>query len=204
MFLMKGPLPLGPLWEKFFEGYQGKYTIYVHSSPSYNAHYQEGSVFYDRRIPSKPVEWGQVSMIDAERRLLANTLLDPANERTLASEVVADANYNHLFHDHCVRHESPVCYIDEHYIPTFENILHLGTNANRTVTWVHWSRDSPHPEMFHKGDVNSDLIRKIKCGERCSYNGETTTLCYLFGRKFEADTLGPLMGLRSTLFCPNC
>ncbi|KAI4324660.1 hypothetical protein MLD38_030127 [Melastoma candidum] len=271
MFLTKGPLPLGPLWEKFFKGYQGKYAIYIHSSPSYNAQDPKGSVFYGRRIPSKPVGWGQASMIDAERRLLANALLDHANERfvllsescipvfdfptvysylintkvtfvssfddpravgrgrysrmmspainisdwrkgsqwfssdrTLASEIVSDAKYYSIFQDHCLRYGNPMCYMDEHYIPTFVNILHPGTNANRTVTWVYWSMDSPHPERFHKGDVNTDLIRKIKCGERCSYNGETTTLCYLFGRKFEADTLRPLMELQSTLFNPNC
>ncbi|XVF44200.1 hypothetical protein PTKIN_Ptkin02bG0101800 [Pterospermum kingtungense] len=81
LFLTKGPLLLAPLWEKFFEGHQGMYSIYVHSNPSYNLSEPEGSVFHGRRIPSKEVEWGNVNMIEAERRLLANALLDFSNQR---------------------------------------------------------------------------------------------------------------------------
>lgn len=53
MFLAKGPLPLAPLWEKFFAGHEGFYSIYVHSHPSYNETIPESSVFYGRRIPSQ-------------------------------------------------------------------------------------------------------------------------------------------------------
>ncbi|XP_027179623.1 uncharacterized protein LOC113778418 [Coffea eugenioides] len=81
MFLTPGPLPLAPLWEKFFKGYQGLYSIYLHPHPSCNDSWPQGSVFYGRRIPSKPVSWGRINMIDAERRLLANALLDFSNQR---------------------------------------------------------------------------------------------------------------------------
>lgn len=81
MFLTPGPLPLSPLWEKFFKGYQGLYSIYVHPHPSYKDSWPQNSVFYGRRIPSKPVSWGRINMIDAERRLLANALLDFSNQR---------------------------------------------------------------------------------------------------------------------------
>lgn len=53
MFLTKGPVILAPFWEKFFEGHDGLYTIYVHPDPSFNGSEAKGSVFYDRRIPSK-------------------------------------------------------------------------------------------------------------------------------------------------------
>ncbi|KAM7270651.1 hypothetical protein ACFE04_029865 [Oxalis oulophora] len=82
MFLTKGPVLLAPLWEKFFKGHEGLYSIYVHSNPYYNGSAEgENSVFYRRRIPSKDVQWGKVSMIEAERRLLANALLDISNQR---------------------------------------------------------------------------------------------------------------------------
>ncbi|XP_070666838.1 glycosyltransferase BC10-like [Malus domestica] len=82
MFLTKGPVVLAPLWEKFFAGHQGLYSIYVHSSPSYNhSLYTETPVFGGRRIPSQGVEWGKVSLIAAERLLLANALLDVSNQR---------------------------------------------------------------------------------------------------------------------------
>ncbi|MED6149255.1 hypothetical protein PIB30_060651 [Stylosanthes scabra] len=81
LFLVRGPVLLAPLWQKFFEDNEGKYSIYVHSNPSYDSSIPESSVFRGRRIPSKKVEWGGVNMIEAERRLLANALLDLSNER---------------------------------------------------------------------------------------------------------------------------
>lgn len=53
MFLTKGPLPLAPLWELFFKGHQGLYSIYVHTHPSYNHSWPQESVFYGSRIPSQ-------------------------------------------------------------------------------------------------------------------------------------------------------
>ncbi|XWS34987.1 hypothetical protein CRYUN_Cryun21dG0085300 [Craigia yunnanensis] len=81
LFLTKGPVLLAPLWDKFFKGHEGMYSIYVHSNPSFNLSEPKDSVFYGRIIPSKEVEWGNVNMIEAERRLLANALLDFSNQR---------------------------------------------------------------------------------------------------------------------------
>ncbi|XP_051149088.1 glycosyltransferase BC10-like [Andrographis paniculata] len=80
MFLTRGPVILAPLWEVFFKGHQGMYSIYVHSDPSYSGSDPPGSVFHGRRIPSKEVRWGNVNMVEAERRLLANAILDFSNQ----------------------------------------------------------------------------------------------------------------------------
>lgn len=54
MFMTRGPVVLAPLWEKFFKGHRGLYSIYVHSKPSYNASsHPESPVFHGRRIPSQ-------------------------------------------------------------------------------------------------------------------------------------------------------
>lgn len=53
LFLARGDLPLRPLWEKFFAGHQGLYSIYVHTDPSYAGSPPEDSVFYGRMIPSQ-------------------------------------------------------------------------------------------------------------------------------------------------------
>lgn len=53
MFLTKGPMPLTPLWERFFKGYEGLYTIYVHTDPLYVDSIPASSVFFKRRIPSQ-------------------------------------------------------------------------------------------------------------------------------------------------------
>lgn len=53
MFLTKGPLPMAPLWQRFFKGHEGLYSIYVHTAPSYIADFPPSSVFYRRQIPSQ-------------------------------------------------------------------------------------------------------------------------------------------------------
>lgn len=53
MFLTRGPLPLSPLWEKFFRGNEGYYSIYVHTMPSYRANFSSSSVFYQKQVPSQ-------------------------------------------------------------------------------------------------------------------------------------------------------
>ncbi|KAL4556191.1 hypothetical protein LXL04_038834 [Taraxacum kok-saghyz] len=66
----------------FFKGQDPKkYSIYVHTNPDFELGVSNSSVFYNRQIPSQVVEWGTVSLVDAERRLLSNALLDFSNER---------------------------------------------------------------------------------------------------------------------------
>ncbi|XP_047147841.1 glycosyltransferase BC10 isoform X1 [Vigna umbellata] len=81
MFLTRGPLPMLPLWERFFNGHAPLFSIYVHAPPRFHLNVSESSPFYGRQIPSQDVSWGTVTLADAERRLLANALLDFSNER---------------------------------------------------------------------------------------------------------------------------
>uniref|UniRef100_A0A0R0F5T2 Core-2/I-branching beta-1,6-N-acetylglucosaminyltransferase family protein n=3 Tax=Glycine subgen. Soja TaxID=1462606 RepID=A0A0R0F5T2_SOYBN len=81
MFLARGPLPLAPLWEKFFKDHDGFYSIYLHQHPCYSETMPEDSVFYGRNIPSELVVWGAPSLMDAGKRLLANALMDLSNQR---------------------------------------------------------------------------------------------------------------------------
>ncbi|KAH7575983.1 hypothetical protein ACOSP7_003970 [Xanthoceras sorbifolium] len=81
MFLTRGPLPMLPLWERFFRGHDKLFSIYVHALPGYKLDVSQDSPFYARQIPSRKVGWGTVEMADAEKRLLANALLDFSNER---------------------------------------------------------------------------------------------------------------------------
>ncbi|CAK9150688.1 unnamed protein product [Ilex paraguariensis] len=257
MFLTPGPLPLAPLWEMFLEGHEGLYSIYVHPHPSFNESVPaESSVFYKRRIPSQPVWWGTISMIDAERRLLANALLDFSNQRfvllsdsciplfnfttvykylmgtnisflssfddprkpgrgrynrqmwpnitieqwrkgsqwfeihrDLAIKLISDKKYYPIFQEYCL----PPCYSDEHYLPTLVNILYPDMNSNRTITFVDWSRGGPHPRKFGWGDISDELLNGMRFGSECSYNGNTTSMCSLFARKFLPNALEPLL-----------
>ncbi|XP_038894509.1 glycosyltransferase BC10-like [Benincasa hispida] len=266
MFLIKGALPLAPLWEMFFKGHEGLFSIYVHTHPLYNvsSSLPPNSVFYGRRIPSQAVQWGRPSMIDAERRLLANALLDFSNERfillsetciplynfttiynylvnaqhtfvssyddprkigrgrynpkmfpivsianwrkgsqwfevdrTVAVEIISDKTYYPIFRDHC----GPPCYMDEHYIPTLVNIVMPDRNSNRTVTWVDWSKNGPHPGRFGRREVSVELLNRVRFGFNCTYNNgnDTVSLCFLFARKFMPDSLQPLLKIWPSL-----
>ncbi|KAK2987572.1 hypothetical protein RJ640_012342 [Escallonia rubra] len=319
MFLTKGDLPLAPLWERFFRGHEGLYSIYVHCQPSFNGTFPEESVFRGRRIPSKvvarccgeggetwlwrgwktmmglpqvlvvdetgdrwrsgertaeadgtwqsvipwykpsvakEVEWGKFNMVEAERRLLANALLDFSNQRfvllsesciplfnfstiysylinstetfvesydlwspvgrgrynyrmkplisleqwrkgsqwfegdrDLALEVVSDRRYFPLFKKYC----KPACYSDEHYLPTFVSLRSWMKNSNRTLTWVDWSKGGPHPAKFFRTHVTLELLQEMRYGHQCSYNGQSTNICFLFARKFSESALDRLL-----------
>ncbi|KAE8655710.1 receptor-like protein 12-like [Hibiscus syriacus] len=75
MFLTKGPLRWAPLWDKFFKGNQRHYLIYM-------------------------VEWGKMSMCEAERRLLANALLDISNQWfvLLSESCIPLYNFSVIYH----------------------------------------------------------------------------------------------------------
>lgn len=201
-------------------------------------------------------------MIDAERRLLANALLDPSNDRfvllsetcipifnfttvynhlinakeshvgsyddprkvgrgrynpkmfptitisnwrkgsqwlevnrKLAVEIVSDTKYYPIFREHC----SPPCYMDEHYIPTMVNILCPEQNLNRSITWVDWSVGGPHPGKFGKQAISDKFLDQIRFGKNCTYNGNSSSICFLFARKFLPSALEPLLQIAPTL-----
>ncbi|XP_059638676.1 glycosyltransferase BC10-like [Cornus florida] len=263
MFLTRGELPMAPLWEKFFKGHERLYSIYVHASPSFNGTLPEESVFHGRRVPSKGVEWGKASMIEAERRLLGNALLDISNQRfvllsesciplfnfttiysylmdsektfieaydkpgpvgrgrynrrmkplikphqwrkgaqwfevdrDLAIEVISDRKYYLVFRRYC----KPPCYSDEHYLPTFASLKFWYKNANRTLTWVDWSKGGPHPKGFYRTEVTVELLEKMRTGSHCTYNGNRTNICFLFARKFLPSALVRLLRFAPKVF----
>lgn len=53
MYLTKGRLPFAPLWESFFKGHDGFYSVYLHAAPDFKNEPPESSVFYKRKIPSQ-------------------------------------------------------------------------------------------------------------------------------------------------------
>ncbi|KAJ6743487.1 CORE-2/I-BRANCHING BETA-16-N-ACETYLGLUCOSAMINYLTRANSFERASE FAMILY PROTEIN-RELATED [Salix viminalis] len=218
MFLTKGPLPLAPLWERFLKGHEGLYSVYIHPLPTFEAKFPSSSVFHRRQIPSQVAEWGKMSMCDAERRLLANALLDISNERfvlvsesciplfnfsviydylmrskysfigafddpgpygrgTLAVSIVKDARYYPKFEEFC----KPSCYVDEHYFPTMLTIEAAPLLANRSLTWVDWSRGGAHPATFGRTDITVEFFKRILEDQHCIYNNQSSSACSTIG-----------------------
>lgn len=94
MFLTRGPLPLEPIWRDFLEGgpdnsvlpWTQLFTIFTHPAPDWE--YPSHSIFYGTEVPNRRrVEWGQHSIMVAERLLMREALRDQTNLRfLLASE----------------------------------------------------------------------------------------------------------------------
>ncbi|KAJ4758300.1 hypothetical protein LUZ62_023314 [Rhynchospora pubera] len=97
MFLSPGSLPFEKLWEKFFAGHDGRFSIYVHASREKPVH--TSPLFIGRDIHSDKVVWGKISMVDAEKRLLANALEDPDNQYfvLLSDSCVPLHNFDYVY-----------------------------------------------------------------------------------------------------------
>lgn len=119
-------------------------------------------------------------------------------DRRLAGLIVSDATYRPKFERFC----RPACYVDEHYFPTMLTIEAGPALANRSLTWVDWSRGGPHPGTFGRNDVSEAFFqRRVFAGRNCSYNGKKDeTLCFLFARKFAPSALEPLLRISKRVF----
>ncbi|GMY17770.1 glycosyltransferase BC10-like [Fagus crenata] len=97
MFLTPGPLPFEKLWDKFFRGHEDRFSVYVHSSKEKPVHVSP--YFAGRDIRSDKVVWGKISMVDAEKRLLAHALIDPDNQQfvLLSDSCVPLHNFEYVY-----------------------------------------------------------------------------------------------------------
>lgn len=76
------------------------------------------------------------------------------------------------------------------------NVRFRERNSSWTLTRVDWSRGGPHPRRFVRTDIHPGFLKWLRSGSRCKYDGvgdTTTTVCFLFARKFLADTLYRLL-----------
>lgn len=114
MFLTRGPLPQERIWERFFQGHEDLFSVYVHAAEE--KHSWKSVVFKDREIPSKKVSWGKIDMINAQKRLLANALLDQDNEYfVLLSESCIPLRSFDYIYDYFMN--SSMSYVDCFYDP---------------------------------------------------------------------------------------
>ncbi|XXG79609.1 hypothetical protein AAC387_Pa09g0643 [Persea americana] len=85
LFIARNRLPLDVVWDAFYKGEkEHRFSIFAHSRPGFllNKATTKSAYFYNRHLnDSIQVDWGQSSMIQAERILLKHALRDPLNER---------------------------------------------------------------------------------------------------------------------------
>lgn len=142
LFLTRGRLPLAPLWWRFLKGYRKWYSIYIHTMPGFQYTKNLPRPFRRRQIPSQEVGWGKMSMVDAERRLLANALLDPLNDRFIL--------------------------VSESCIPIFNFTFIYNYLINTNISFIA-SRDAPGPwgrGRYNKGFLPEVTIKQWRKGSQ--------------------------------------
>ncbi|KAJ3691673.1 hypothetical protein LUZ61_020837 [Rhynchospora tenuis] len=172
LFMTRGPLPFAPLWDRFFKGHAGLYSVYVHTLPDYRLNVSKDSAFYGRQIPSEEVSWGSITLVDAEKRLLANALLDYSNERfvLLSESCIPVFNFPTVY-EYLIN--SAQSYVESYFIETPQCEGRYNRRMAPHITLDQWRKGSEWFELSRELAVNilSDvkyysLFRKL-CRPSC-------------------------------------
>ncbi|KAF8403387.1 hypothetical protein HHK36_011489 [Tetracentron sinense] len=100
LFLTNSDLSFAPLWERFFQGNQHLFNIYIHADPSSNLN-PPGGVFQGRFIPGKHTQRASPTLISAARRLLATALLDDTSNSffaLLSQHCIPLHSFRYIYH----------------------------------------------------------------------------------------------------------
>eukprot|EP00271_Cylindrocystis_brebissonii_P015455 TRINITY_DN38354_c0_g1_i1.p1 TRINITY_DN38354_c0_g1~~TRINITY_DN38354_c0_g1_i1.p1 ORF type:complete len:579 (-),score=44.91 TRINITY_DN38354_c0_g1_i1:781-2517(-) len=160
LFLTRGRLPLVAFWNKFLEGHANQYSVYIHTKPGFTYHEHalpEG--FKQRQIPSQVVKWGGVSMLHAERRLLANALLDPANHRfVLVSEACIPLYNFSVVYDYYMN--TDISFLETKDLNTTNGRGRYSKNFLPEITLQQWRKGSQWFELTR--ELALDVMRDRK------------------------------------------
>ncbi|XP_060670394.1 glycosyltransferase BC10-like isoform X1 [Ziziphus jujuba] len=102
LFIARNRLPLDIVWDAFFQGGENRFSIYVHSRPRFlfNKATTKSNYFLNCQVnDSIQVDWGEASMIEAERILLRHALEDAYNQRFvfLSDSCIPLYNFNYIY-----------------------------------------------------------------------------------------------------------
>ncbi|XP_050203305.1 glycosyltransferase BC10-like [Mercurialis annua] len=197
LFLTRGDLPFAPLWDLFFKGHEGFYSVYVHSNPSFNGSLPNSdSVFHQRIIPSKEVQWGMITLVEAERRLLANALLDFSNQRfvLLSESCIPLFNFSTIY-NYLIN--STKSYVQVYDLPNAVGRGRYNPKMKPTIRLDQWRKGSQWFEMDRElaVEVVSDrkyfpLFHKLCKGSCYSDEHYLPTLVYIkYGMRSTNSTL---------------
>ncbi|KAL4198646.1 hypothetical protein AMTRI_Chr03g141130 [Amborella trichopoda] len=205
LFIARNRLPVDLIWDAFFQGAkEPAFSIYIHSRPGFvfNKVTTRCPLFYGCQLnDSIQVDWGESSMIEAERILLRNALKDSLNERfVFLSDSFADTKegrYNPKM-DPLIpvvswrkgsqwavltRKHAKVVAEDDTVISVFHQHCKLkGLEAEltrRPLTHTVWDMSSKdherrgwHPVTYKHSDATPQLIHDIKSIDNIHYETE--------------------------------
>jgi hypothetical protein len=128
--------------------------------------------------------------------------------RELAMLLAADTKLYDKFALSFCNPSRRACYMDEHYLPTVAALWLPEKLAYRTLTYFHFRGHAAHPDHWDKTRVDKSLIQRLRRGgdghnytTPIDINGlqpsqnKSSSVCYFFARKFDADALEPLLDI---------
>ncbi|XP_024029527.1 uncharacterized protein LOC21403435 isoform X3 [Morus notabilis] len=159
LFIARNRLPLDMVWDAFFQGGENKFSVYVHSRPGFlfNKATTRSVFFLNRQVnDSIQVDWGEASMIEAERILLRRALKDTYNERFafLSDSCIPLYNFSYIY-DYVM--STPNSFVDSfadtkegRYNPKMDPVIPVH-NWRKGSQWVVLTRK--HAEVVVKDDT---------------------------------------------------
>ncbi|PKA55159.1 hypothetical protein AXF42_Ash003796 [Apostasia shenzhenica] len=192
LFIARNRLPLDVVWDAFFQKQEGRFSVYVHSRPGFlfNHATTKSPYFYGRQVNnSVQVDWGEASMIQAERILLQNALKDASNARFLfvSDSCVPLYNFSYIY-DYIM--SSSTSFVDSfadtkegRYNPKMHPIIPMH-NWRKGSQWVvllkkhaevvvnddkvfpefqKYCRRRPLPEFWRDRPIPSDVAKEHNC-----------------------------------------
>ncbi|XP_072981106.1 glycosyltransferase BC10 isoform X2 [Typha angustifolia] len=150
LFIARNRLPLDMVWDAFFRGEkEGRFLIYVHSRPGFvlNRVTTSSLYFHGRQVNNSiQVDWGESSMLEAERILLRNALMDPFNERFvfLSDSCIPLYNFSYTY-DYIM--STPTSFIDS-FADTKEG--RYNPRMNPIIPVYNWRKGSQWAVLIRK------------------------------------------------------
>ncbi|XP_010515652.1 PREDICTED: uncharacterized protein LOC104791453 [Camelina sativa] len=142
LFLTNSDLTFLPLWESFFQGHRDLYNVYIHADPtSSSISPLLDSSINAKFIPAKRTARASPTLISAERRLLANAILDDPNNLYFA-----------LISQHCIPLHS-FSYIHNHL---------FSTAANSDQSFIEILSDEPFLEKRYIARGEDAMLPEIR------------------------------------------
>ncbi|KAL9684194.1 hypothetical protein QQ045_021628 [Rhodiola kirilowii] len=153
LFIARNRMPLDMVWDAYFRAEkENKFSIYVHSRPGFlfNKATTRSAYFLNRQVNNSiQVEWGESSMIRAERVLLEHALTDPLNERFvfLSDSCIPLYNFSYTY-DYIF--STPTSFVDSfadtkegRYNPKMDPVIPV-YNWRKGSQWVILTRKHAH------------------------------------------------------------
>ncbi|KAE8706699.1 Core-2/I-branching beta-1,6-N-acetylglucosaminyltransferase family protein isoform 2 [Hibiscus syriacus] len=164
LFVARNRLPLDMVWDAFFKGEENKFSIYVHSRPGFllNKGTTRSTYFLNRQVSdSIQVDWGEATMIEAERILLRHALTDPYNEKFVfvSDSCIPIYNFSYTY-DYIM--STPTSFVDS-FADTKEG--RYNPKMDPVIPVYNWRKGSQKslPEFWRDRPFPADPAKEHNC-----------------------------------------